>query len=150
MVSPLVRVTSPQFMHMLSHGHPLYNSRASMGSLWFVTKLYNKPVVEHSFMGEYLLYLLMKTYVTGSSIFQSSAQSVLSALDIRKATIVLRDAKVTKVFVHGFRHTYLACPSLGTIGADMGKVPLKASALGSLYRAMVVTRVFSLPCLMQA
>ena len=37
-------------------------------------------------------------------------------LTIRKATIVSRDARVTKAFTHGSRHTYLACPSLGKWG----------------------------------
>ena len=44
-------------------GHPLLNSSASMGSFWLVTKLYSNPVVERSLMGEYLSFLLMKTYM---------------------------------------------------------------------------------------
>ena len=71
-------------------------------------------------------------------------------LTIRKAIIVPRDARVTKAFILGSRHTYLACPSLGIMGVDRGKVPLRASMLGTLYRAIVATKVFSLPCLMQA
>ena len=71
-------------------------------------------------------------------------------LTIRKATTVPRDASVTKAFIHGSRHTYLACPSLGIMGADKGEVPLRASTLGILYRAIVATSVFSLPCLIQA
>ena len=70
-------------------------------------------------------------------------------LTIRKATIVPRDARVTKAFIHGSRHTYLACPSLGIMGADRGRVPLRTSMPGTLYRAIVATKVFSLPCLMQ-
>ena len=70
-------------------------------------------------------------------------------LTIRKATIVPRDARVTNAFIHGSRHTYLACPSLGIMGADRGNVLLRASIPGTFYRAIVATKVFSLPCLMQ-
>ena len=62
-VSPLARVTFPQFMLKLSHGHPLCNSTASMGTPWLVTKLYSRPVAERNFMGEYLSLLLMNTYM---------------------------------------------------------------------------------------
>ena len=148
---PLVRVTTPQFMCMLSQGHPLCNSMASMGSLWLVMKLYNRPVVECNFIGEYLSFLLMKTYIWQAVAYSNPLHKVrFLHLTIKKVIIVPRDAKVTKVFIHGSRHTYLACPSWGTIGADQGSVPLRASAPSTLYRAIVATKVFSLPCLMQA
>ena len=52
---------------------------ASMGSLWFVTKLYNKPVVEHNFYrGMPIISTDKNIYVTGCDILQSSAQSALS------------------------------------------------------------------------
>ena len=102
-------------------------------------------------MGEYLSFLLMKTYMWQAVAYSSPLHKVrFLHLTIRKATIVPRDARVTKAFIHGSRHTYLACPSLGIMGVDRGKVPLRASTLGTLYRAIVVTKVFSLPCLMQA
>ena len=146
MVSPFARVTSPQFMRMLSHGHPLCNSMASMGSLWFVTKFYNKPVVECNFIGEYLSFLLIKTYMWQAVAYSSPLHKVrFLHLTIRKATIVPRDAKVTKAFTHGSRHTYLACPSLGIMGADKDRVPLRASMPGTLYRAIVATKVLVCP-----
>ena len=60
-VSPLARVTFPQFILRLSHGHPLCNSKDSMGTPWFVTKLYNRPVTECNFFGDYLSLLLMNS-----------------------------------------------------------------------------------------
>ena len=149
-MSPFVRVTSLQFMCMLSHGHPLCNSMASMGNLWFVMKLYNKPVVEHNFMEEYLSFLLIDIYMAGCGYSSPLHKVCFLHLTIRKATIVPRDAKVTKAFTHGSRHTYLECPSLGIMGVDKGRVPLRASVPGTLYRAIVATKVFSLSCLIQA
>ena len=120
-------------------------------AVWFVTKLYNKPVVEHNFLGEYLSFLLIKTYMWQAVAYSCPLHKVrFLHLTIRKATIVPRDARVTKAFTYGSRHTYLACPSLGIMGADKGRVPLRVSASGTLYRAIVVTKVFSLPCLIQA
>ena len=93
----------------------------------------------------------MKTYMWQVVAYSSPLHKVRYLhLTIRKATIVPRDARVTKAFIHGSRHTYLACPSLGIMGVDRGKVPLRASMPGTLYRAIVATKVYSLPCLMQA
>ena len=101
-------------------------------------------------MGEYLSFLLMKTYMWQAVAYSNPLHRVhFLHLTIRKATIVPRDARVTKAFIHGSRHTYFACPLLGIMGADQGRV-LLASTLGSLYRAIVATKVFNLPCLMQA
>ena len=101
-------------------------------------------------MGEYLSFLLMKTYMWQAVAYSSPLHRVrLLHLTIRKAITVPRDARVTKAFIHGSRHTYFACPSLGIMRVDQGRVPL-ASMLGTLYRAIVATKVFNLPCLMQA
>ena len=88
-------------------------------------------------MGEYLSFLLMKTYMWQAVAYSSPLHKVrFLHLIIKKAIIVPRDARVTRAFIHGFRHTYLACPSLGIMGVDKGNVPLRASMLGTLYRPL--------------
>ena len=51
LVSPLVRFTSLQLMHMVSQGHTWCRVRASMGNFLLVTKLCSSPVMEQNLLG---------------------------------------------------------------------------------------------------
>ena len=55
---------------------------------------------------------------------------------------MLRDAKVSRVFIHGSRHTYLACPLVDTKNSVMYDVSFTASVVGNLYRVIEATKAF--------
>ena len=81
----------------------------------------------------------MKRYTWQAVAYSRSLHNV-QCLHLTNKTIV------TRALIQGSRHTYLACLSLGIIEAVRGREPFRASVPGNLYRAIVVTRVFSFLC----
>ena len=58
---------------------------------------------------------------------------------------MLEDAEVSRVFIHGSRHTYLVCPLVVTKNSVMYNVSFTASVVGNLYRAIEATKALSFP-----